>query len=181
MKTLKGWLETGMLALLGSGVIVVSALIAVVYLFLVGGGYVFTKGLPNLLRKTAVAISWFLKRFADAPFVAVMIIFVYLVRFLIARYDPEAALSFLDVWDRISQAGLLTALFSLAFFGFLYFNFRAIFTYIYPDKSKKTYEHTLQTDFQHIQPWQRLLSIPLLFLLLLLVFRLSLRVMQAIQ
>ena len=181
MKTLKGWLETGMIALLGSGVIVVSAIAALIYLTFVFMGFVFKKLLPNLARKTGSTISWFLRRFADAPFVVVMVIFVYLVRFLISRYDPEAALSFLDVWDRISQAGLLTALFSLAFFGFMYFNFRAIFAYVYPDKSKKTYENTLQTDFQNLQPWQRLLSIPLLFLLLLLVFRLSLRVMQAIQ
>jgi hypothetical protein len=160
---------------------VVVAFAAILHLLTVAFFWGKDKGLPFIGKLLWRKANWLSKRFADLPFLILMIAFVFFIRNLIATYDPEAALSFLDVWERIAQAGVLTVSFSLAFFGFLYFNFRTIFRYLYPESKDKTeIKNSFANDFENIKPWQRLLSIPLLFVLLLWLFHLSLKVMQVL-
>jgi hypothetical protein len=139
------------------------------------------KALSFGLRKGYKLSVWFLKRFADFPMAIGLIVAVYFIRQWIRDVDPYAALTFMETWDYVAQAALLTVLFFFSFFAFLYFDFRTIFRYLYPtEEQKKDTLHTFENDFKTIRPWQRLLSIPLLFSLLLLVFWLALKVVKAV-
>lgn len=133
------------------------------------------------LQRGHKLLVWFFKRFADFPMAIGLIAAVYFIRKWIVDIDPYAALPFMETWDYVAQAALLTVLFFFSFFAFLYFDFRTIFRYLYPtDKQKKEDLHTFENDFKTIRPWQRLLSIPLLFSLLLLVFWVALKVVKAV-
>jgi hypothetical protein len=177
---LKGGLYNIGLFVLGVLVIALAVLVGIGYLLYIGGGALFLGFMPKAFKRLAKAVVWFVKRFADFPFALLMIAFVYAVRTLISIYDPEAALSFLDVWDKIAQAGLLAAMFSLGFFAFLYFNFREVFRYLYPEANAPKEAHSFKSDYKSLKPWQRLVSIPVFFCLLFWLFQFCLRVMQAV-
>ena len=174
-----------LLAIFGAsiGIIFVTlmAIVVVVYygsIFLAQHG---KKWLSFGLRKGYKLLIWFLKRFADFPMAIGLIATVYFIRKWIMDIDPYAALPFMETWDYVAQAALLTVLFFFSFFAFLYFDFRTIFRYLYPtEEQKKTDLATFENDFKTIRPWARLLSIPLLFSLLLLVFWVALKVVKAV-
>lgn len=174
-----------MLAIVGAAAgIAFIAVVGCIVVFYYGGifiGHFAKKAISFALRKSYFGIRWFLKRFADAPMALALIGGVYLIREWIRETDPYAALPFMETWDYVAEAALLTVLFSLSFFGFLYFNFRTIFHYLYPTKEeKKEIVSTFENDFKTIRPWQRLISIPLLFSLLLLLFWVALKVVKAV-
>ena len=166
---------------LGISFVCIMACVVVVYYGGIFIGHFSKKWLSFALRKSYIGIRWFLRRFADAPMAVFLILGVYLIREWIRSVDPYAALTFMETWDFVAQAALLTVLFSLSFFGFLYFNFRTIFRYLYPTKEQeKETISTFSNDFKTIRPWQRLMSIPLLFSLLLLLFWVALKVVKAV-
>jgi len=177
---LKGGLYNICLFVGGVLLILFTAVVAMMYLAYEAACWFFKRGLTKFCKKFLELSIWFLKRFADFPFVLLMLAFVYFVRTAISIIDPEAALSFLDVWDKVAQAGLLTAGFSLAFFAFLYFNFREVFRYLYPEANAPKESHSFKSDFKQLKPWQRLVSIPVFFCLLFWLFQFCLRVMQAV-
>jgi len=168
-------------ACLGFAFIVSMAIVVVIYygsLFLAEHGM---KWLSFGFRKVYKFLVWFFKRFADFPMAIGLVAAVYFIRKWIMDIDPYAALPFFETWDYVAQAALLTVLFFFSFFAFLYFDFRTIFRYLYPtEEQKKNTLHTFENDFKTIRPWQRLLSIPLLFSLLLLVFWVALKVVKAV-
>jgi len=165
----------------GIAFVVIMACVVVGYYGSIFIGHFGKKALSFGLRKGYSGTKWFLQRFADAPMALVLIGGVYLIREWIRETDPYAALPFMETWDYVAEAALITVLFSLSFFGFLYFNFRIIFRYLYPTKEeKRELISTFENDFKTIRPWQRLMSIPLLFSLLLLLFWVALKVVKAV-
>jgi hypothetical protein len=170
-----------LIACVGLAFVVLMAILMVGYygsIFLAQHG---KKALSFGLRKGYKLSIWFFKRFADFPMAVGLIAAVYFIRQWIMEVDPYAALSFMETWDYVAQAALLTVLFFFSFFAFLYFDFRTIFRYLYPtEEQKKTDLATFENDFKTIRPWARLLSIPLLFSLLLLVFWVALKVVKAV-